>query len=60
LTAVLAIYHHLVEHPEELGFEADPPRKHWPEDLMQELKHCRSVLEEAVSRGQQFRLLVVP
>lgn len=60
LTTVLAIYNHLVQHPEDLGFEADPPRKHWPGDLMQELKHCRTVLEEAVSRGQQFRFLIVP
>jgi hypothetical protein len=60
LTAVRAIHDHLVKHPEELGFEADPSQSHWPGDLMEELAYCQSVLEEAAKRRQEFRFLVVP
>jgi hypothetical protein len=60
LTSVIAIHNHLVQHPEDLGFVADPPRAHWPGQLMNELIHCRSVLEKAVSEGKQFRFLIVP
>jgi hypothetical protein len=59
LAAVRAIHDHLEEHPEDLGFRPDRPRAHWPGALMEELAHCRSVLEDAVARGQQFRFLVV-
>jgi hypothetical protein len=60
LTAVRTIHDHLVQHPEDLGFVAAPSQKHWPTALMEELRHCRSVLEEAASRGRQFRFLIVP
>jgi hypothetical protein len=60
LAAVRAIYEHLQQHPEDLGFKPDPSRTHWPGALMDELKHCQTVLEEAVSRGHQFRFLIVP
>jgi hypothetical protein len=60
LTAVRIIHDHLVQHPEDLGFVAAPSQKHWPTDLMEELRHCRSVLEEAASRGWPFRFLIVP
>jgi hypothetical protein len=60
LAAVLAIHRHLNEHPNDLDFAADPSQAHWPGDLMDELGHCRSVLEGAVSRGQRFRFLIVP
>jgi hypothetical protein len=60
LTAVQTIHDHLVQHPEDLGFVAAPSQKHWPTDLMEEFRHCRSVLEEAVSQGRQFRFLIVP
>jgi hypothetical protein len=60
LMTVRAIYDHLIQHPEDLGFEADPPRMHWSGHLMEDLKHCQSVLETAASRGQEFRFLIVP
>jgi hypothetical protein len=60
LAAVRAIHNHLLKHPEDLGFKPDPSRAHWPVYLMDELKHCQTVLEDAVSRGRQFRFLIVP
>jgi hypothetical protein len=59
LAAVRAIHDHLVQHPEDLMFKSDAPRAHWPERLMNELKHCQNVLENAVSHGRQFRFLIV-
>jgi len=46
LTTARAIYDHLIQHPEDLGFEPDPPRMQWPGQLMEELRHCRTVLQE--------------
>jgi hypothetical protein len=60
LMAVRALYAHLQEHPEDLGFRPDPSRSHWPYLLMEELRDCLAVLEGAAARGQQFRLLIVP
>jgi hypothetical protein len=60
LTAVRAIHDHLARHPEGLGFQPDPSQRHWPGALLDELKHCQSVLEEAAARGQEFRFLIVP
>jgi hypothetical protein len=60
LAAVQALEDHLAQHPEALGFVPDRSRAHWPVALKEELRHCRSVLEDAVSRGQQLRFLIVP
>lgn len=60
LAAVRAIQDHLEKHPEDFSFPADPRRRHWPADLIAELKDCRSRLEVAVSQGRQFRFLIVP
>jgi len=60
LTAVRAIYNHLKEHPEDLGFKPDRSRSHWPGRLMDELENCQAALEKAVARGQPFRFLIVP
>ena len=59
LAAVCAIHDHLVQYPEDLGLKPDASRKHWPAELMEELKHCRSVLEGAAAKGRKFRFLVV-
>jgi hypothetical protein len=60
LAAVGAIYDHLTRHPDDLDFEPDASRQHWPVDLMDELKLCRVVLDSAVSSGRKFRFLIVP
>jgi hypothetical protein len=60
LAAVKALHDHLTQHPEELGFITEPSRAHWPAALMEELRHCQSVIQSASARGQQFRLLIVP
>lgn len=60
LAAVCAIQDHLARYPEGLGLAADPSRKHWPSALREELEHCRSVLQEAASREERFRFLIVP
>jgi hypothetical protein len=59
LAAVRALHDHLVEHPGDLPFKPDASRRHWPADLMKELQHCQAVLEEAASRGRQFRFLIM-
>jgi hypothetical protein len=60
LKAVRAIHDHLLQHPEDLGFQPDPSRAHWPDGLMGELQDCLAALEDAAVRGQQFRFLIVP
>jgi hypothetical protein len=60
LAAVRALREHFVHDPNDLGFEPDRSRQHWPERLMEELKHCETLLEKAVSGGRQFRFLIVP
>jgi hypothetical protein len=59
LKAVAAIRQHLSQHPDDLAFKPDASRSHWPNDLMNELEHVQAVLEDAVSRGKQFRFLIV-
>lgn len=59
LVAVNAILNHLERNPNDLGFEPDAPRRHWPESLMRELRECRRVLEGAVATGNKFRFLIV-
>ena len=60
LAAVCTLHAHLVQHPEELGFTPAPSQAHWSGQLMEELKHCQAVLEEAVAHGRPFRFLIVP
>lgn len=60
LAAVHALHAHLLQHPEDLGFTPIPSRAHWPRQLLEELKHCQAVLEEAVAHGRPFRFLIVP
>jgi hypothetical protein len=60
LAAVRAVREHLARHPEDLGFTPDASRRHWPDNLMEELTHCQAVLEDAASRGRRIRFLIVP
>ena len=60
LAAVRAIRQHLVRHPADLDFKPGPSRTHWPADLMAELAHVQSVLEDAAARNKRFRFLIVP
>lgn len=60
LAAVRAIHDHLEQHPADLDFKPDASRQHWPSDLMEELKDCRGVLEDAAANGKKFRFLIVP
>jgi hypothetical protein len=59
LTAVQSIYDHLERSPNDLGFEPDASRQHWPELLMKELLECRRALEAAAAGGKKFRFLIV-
>lgn len=59
LTAVGAIRQHLAQHPADLGFKPDASRSRWPADLMEELEHVQSVLDDAAARGRKFRFLIV-
>jgi hypothetical protein len=43
-----------------LEWTPDKSQQHWPQSLMDDLRFCQSVLEEAVLKGQAFRLLIVP
>src|SRR5262249_12346882 len=60
LAAVRALHEHLVRHPEALDFKPSASRAHWPAQLLEELKYCQTVLEQAVAQGRQFRFLIVP
>jgi hypothetical protein len=60
LEAVRAIHDRLSADFAALAWEPDRSRDHWPEALMQELNHCRTMLEDAGERGRKFRFLVVP
>jgi hypothetical protein len=50
----------LAEHPELMNFDADSKRSHWRSILSEELERCEVTLRNAASRGQRFRLLIVP
>ncbi|HXY32984.1 MAG TPA: hypothetical protein VEI07_02090 [Planctomycetaceae bacterium] len=60
LEAVRAIHDRLSADFTALSWVPDRSRDHWPTVLMEELQHCRTVLEEAQARGQKCRLLIVP
>lgn len=60
LEAVRAIHHRLSADFTALGWMPDRSREHWPAELMEELRHCRAVLEQALARERKFRLLIVP
>jgi len=60
LLAIQTLRQHLLEHFEDLGFEPDRSTAHWPAQLMDELKHSESILEQAVKQKQPFRFLIVP
>lgn len=60
LVAVRAIREHLTRHPEDLGLKVDAARRHWPDNVMEELQRCQAVLEDAAARGRQVRFLIVP
>jgi hypothetical protein len=60
LEAVRAVHDRLATDFTALRWVPDRSRDHWPEALIEELKHCRTVLEEASAGGRKFRLLVVP
>ena len=42
-----------------LGWTPDAGREHWQRQIMNDLQFCQSVLEDAVLKGQAFRLLLV-
>lgn len=60
LEAVRTIVERLEQRPEDLDFQPDASRAHWPADLMDELRDSVAILEEAVAKGQQFRFLLMP
>ncbi len=43
-----------------LDWRPDKSQQHWPRSLLDDLQFCQSVLEDAVLKGQVFRLLIVP
>jgi hypothetical protein len=51
---------HLTDHFDDLSFTHDRSTAHWPKQLMDELARTETLLNEAASRGQRFRLLIVP
>lgn len=60
LDSVRKLRQHLAAHFDDLGFKPDRSNAHWPKQLMDELAHTETILEEAAQRGQRFRLLIVP
>lgn len=43
-----------------LNWKPDDSTRHFPKSLSEDLEFCQTILEEAVARGQPFRLLIVP
>lgn len=43
-----------------LAWTAGPSRSHWPTTVLDELRRCEQALLDAVAKGREFRLLVVP
>lgn len=60
LDSVRRLHQRLTERFDDLGFKPDRSTAHWPKQLLDELSHTEAILSEAVSRGQRFRLLIVP
>ena len=44
----------------EVNWRPEKSKQHWPQHLLDEMKFCQAVLEDAVAQEQQFRLLIVP
>jgi hypothetical protein len=59
LISVRTLCDHLTQHPEDLGFVPDAGQRHWPATLIQELKRCQAVLQDAAAHGRLFRFLIV-
>jgi hypothetical protein len=59
LGAVRKLRQRLTERFDDLGFKPDRSTAHWPKQLLDELSHTEAILNEAASRGQRFRLLIV-
>lgn len=60
LETVKSLRQHLEQDFDELEWKPDESEAHFPQTIMDDLKFCESVLEEAVAKGQKFRLLIVP
>ncbi len=60
LATFRALRRRLEEDFSALGWEPDKSTQHYPPELMKELRFCEQVLEEAVKKGQRFRLMIVP
>ncbi len=60
LAAVTTLRQHLSQRFEELEFDFDHSRKHWPAALMKELAYSEETLQRAVASGRKFRFLIVP
>ena len=59
LETVRKLLRHLEEDFSELQWKPDKSKEHWPQSLLEHLRFCQSVLDEAVASGRRFRLLVV-
>jgi|SRR6185437_8205864 hypothetical protein len=59
LMSVRTFCDHLTQYPEDLGFVPAAGQRHWPATLIQELKGCQAMLEDAAARRRRFRLLIV-
>jgi hypothetical protein len=60
LDSVRKLRQRLTERFDDLGFKPDRSTAHWPKQLLDELSHTEAILNEAASRAQRFRLLIVP
>jgi hypothetical protein len=59
LETVTTLRLHLERDFSVLNWQPDKSRKHWPENLLNDLRFCEKVLNEAVSNAQPFRLMIV-
>jgi len=60
LEAFTALRLRLEEDWDAINWKPDKSEQHWPQSLMDDLRFCESLLEQAVLKGQRFRLMIVP
>ncbi len=60
LAAIMALRQRLEEDWDALAWTPERSQQHWREGLMEDLRFCQTVLEDAIETGRRFRLVIVP
>jgi hypothetical protein len=60
LAAITALRRRLEEDWDALAWTPERSQQHWAKSLMEDLRFCQTILEDAVETGRRFRLVIVP